>query len=162
MQKFLFINPEKCSGCRICETVCTLHHEKVINPTRARIQVVKWETAGLYIPMVCQQCETAICENVCPMDAVFRDEETGAVLINYELCIGCKLCVKHCPFGGVAIDTTSKVKKCDLCDGDPQCVKNCEPQALQYIEASTINFMKRKVAAEKFSELIKKYMTITG
>ncbi len=158
MQKFLFINPEKCTGCRICEIVCSIHHEKVFNPTRARIQIIKWDMSGIYIPMVCQQCESPVCETVCPMGAIYRDEKTGAVLINYDLCIGCKLCVAHCPFGGVVIDKDSKVKKCDLCDGDPLCVKNCEPQAIQYLEASTINFLKRKASAEKFSDLVKQLL----
>lgn len=158
MQKFLFINSEKCTGCRMCETVCSIHHEKVCNPTRARIQIMKWDMSGIYIPMVCQQCESPVCETVCPMGAIYRDEKTGAVLISYDLCIGCKLCVAHCPFGGVAIDKDSKVKKCDLCEGDPLCVKNCEPQAIQYLEANSINFLKRKISAEKFSELVKQML----
>ncbi|MHA2225027.1 MAG: 4Fe-4S dicluster domain-containing protein [Candidatus Hodarchaeales archaeon] len=156
MQKFLFVNPEKCSGCRICETTCSLFHEHVCNPTRARIQVVKWENAGLYLPMVCQQCESPICQTVCPMGAVYKDEDTSALLIDYNLCVGCKLCVTHCPFAGAIIDLSGKVKKCDLCDGDPLCVRNCEPEALQYLEANVINLRKRRTAAEKFSELMKK------
>ena len=112
--------------------------------------------------MVCQQCETPLCENVCPMGAIYRDNETGAVLVNYDSCVGCKLCVKHCPFGGVAIDINGKVMKCNLCDGDPQCVKQCEPEALQYVEATTINLMKRKAAAERFSDLMKKMIEISS
>jgi len=161
MQKILFVDSEKCTGCRICESACSLHHEKVCNPTRARISIVKWETAGLYVPMVCQQCEDPICETVCPMNAVYRDEKSRAVLINYELCVGCKLCVTHCPFGGVILGIDGQIKKCDLCDGDPMCVKNCEPNALQFVDATTINFLKRKSAAQKFSELMLKLLSVT-
>lgn len=161
MQKILFIDPEKCSGCRNCEAVCSLHHEKVCNPTRARINIVKWETAGLYVPMVCQQCETPICETVCPMHALKRDDKTGAMLIDYDLCVGCRLCVMFCPFGGVNLDAeTGRVLKCDLCGGDPLCVRFCEPQALQYLNATKINLQKRRVAAEKFSELMKKMLAV--
>jgi len=49
-----------------------------------------------------------------------------------------------------------KVIKCDLCDGDPTCVKFCETKALQYVDASTVNIAKMREAAEKLSELIRK------
>ncbi|MHA2403692.1 MAG: 4Fe-4S dicluster domain-containing protein, partial [Candidatus Kariarchaeaceae archaeon] len=143
-------------GCRVCETVCSLYQEKVINPTLARIHVVKWDSSGIYIPMICQQCDPPICETVCPMSAIRRDEETGALNIDKELCVGCKLCVTFCPFGAVGIDRKGKMIKCDLCNGDPQCVKNCEPKSLQYVPTSTISQNKRRAAAEKISELMKK------
>jgi carbon-monoxide dehydrogenase iron sulfur subunit len=158
MPKILFIEPEKCTGCRLCENVCSLFHEKVSNPSRARIHIVKWENAGLYLPMVCQQCENPICEMVCPMGAIKRDAKTGALLIEKDLCVGCKLCVMFCPLGGVTIDKNREILKCDLCGGDPLCVKFCIPGALQYIEANAINLKKRRIAAEKFSELMKKLL----
>ena len=111
MQKILFVEPEKCTGCRICETVCSLHQEKVVNPARARIQIIKWDNVGIYVPMICQQCETPICETVCPMGAVSRDENTGAMLINEELCVGCKLCLTFCPLGGIGIDKNRKMEQ---------------------------------------------------
>lgn len=161
MQKILFVDPEKCTGCRLCEIACSIHHEKVCNPSRARIHVVKWENAGLFIPMICQQCDTPICETVCPMRAVKRDEKTGALLIDYDLCVGCKLCVMLCPLGGVLIGKNRKILKCDLCDGEPRCVKYCVPGALEYIDANAINLRKRRAAAGKFSELMKKMLDVT-
>ena len=161
MQKILFVDPEKCTGCRLCENACSLYHEKVSNPSRARIHIVKWEQEGLYIPMVCQQCDNPICEIVCPMGALKRDEKTGAILINYDLCVGCKLCVMFCPLGGIGIDNNRKILKCDLCSGDPICVKFCFPEALQFIDANAINLKKRKLAAEKFSDLMKKLLDVS-
>ena len=158
MQKVLFVEPEKCTGCRLCENVCSIYHEKVSNPSRARIHIVKWEDAGLYLPMVCQQCETPICETVCPMGAIKRDAKTGALLIDKDLCVGCNLCVMFCPLGGVIIGKNREILKCDLCGGDPLCVKFCIPGALQYIDANAINLRKRRIAAEKFSELMKKLL----
>jgi carbon-monoxide dehydrogenase iron sulfur subunit len=157
MDKILFIDPEKCTGCRLCETVCSISHEKVCNPALARIHVAKWETKGLYIPVVCVQCESPICEQVCPVKAIKRDEKTGAVLINYDACVGCRLCALYCPFAGAQIDSEKgRVLKCDLCDGEPLCAKFCDPQALQYVKATTANMMKQRAAAEKFSEFMKK------
>jgi carbon-monoxide dehydrogenase iron sulfur subunit len=157
MQRILFIDPEKCTGCRICEIACSLHHEKVVNPMLSRIHVAKWETSGLYIPVVCMQCESPICQTVCPVRAINRDEKTGAVTIDSNKCVGCRLCALYCPFAGVQIDARKgRVLKCDLCDGEPVCAKFCDPKALQYVKTTTANMMKQRVAAEKLSELMKK------
>lgn len=162
MEKILFIDPEKCTGCRLCETACSIRHEKVANPSLSRIHVAKWENAGLYVPVVCVQCESPICESVCPVKAIKRDEKTGAVLINYEACVGCRLCAMYCPFAGAQIDSKKgRVLKCDLCDGNPECAKFCDPKALQFVKATTANMMKQRAAAEKFSELMKKQLTLT-
>ncbi|MFX1573404.1 MAG: 4Fe-4S dicluster domain-containing protein [Promethearchaeota archaeon] len=161
MQKILFVDPEKCTGCRLCEIACSLHHENVCNPSQARIHIVKWENSGLYIPMICQQCDTPICETVCPMRAITRDEESGALIIDDDLCVGCKLCVMFCPLGGVGIGKNKQILKCNLCDGDPLCVKYCIPGALQFIDGNTINLRKRRIAAEKFSDLMKKMLDVS-
>ena len=88
-----------------------------------------------------------------------RDPKTGSVLIDYNICVGCRICVSFCPFGGVGIDVkTGRVVKCDLCDGEPKCVKFCDPAALLYIDSTTVNMMKRKAAAERFSELMRKLL----
>ncbi len=57
MQKILYVDPEKCRGCRLCEAVCSLFHEKVINPSRARIHVIKWENDDFYVPVTIK-CDT--------------------------------------------------------------------------------------------------------
>ena len=159
MEKILFIDAEKCTGCRLCETACSLHNEKVVNPSLARIHVAKWERAGLYIPVVCVQCETPICQTVCPVRAVSRDEKTGADVIDPNVCVGCRLCALYCPFAGAQIDfKKGRVIKCDLCNGEPVCAKFCDPKALQYIKATTANMKKQRAAAQKFSELMKKLL----
>ena len=55
MAKVLVVNQERCTGCRLCESVCTVKHDGVVNPMRARIKIEKWEHEGLYVPMICQQ-----------------------------------------------------------------------------------------------------------
>jgi carbon-monoxide dehydrogenase iron sulfur subunit len=44
-----------------------------------------------------------------------------------------------------------KVFKCDLCDGDPQCVRFCEVKAIEYVDADDVSILKKKSAAEKIS-----------
>ncbi len=151
MAKVLMVDYEKCTGCRMCELVCSVKHEGVSNPARSRVKIVKWEWEGRYIPMACQQCQSAPCMAVCPVKAISRDEELNRVVVDYDMCIGCRMCVAACPFGAMSFDTlASKVIKCDLCDGDPQCVRFCDTKAIQYVDASKINIEKQRAAAEKF------------
>jgi len=157
MQKVILVEHDKCTGCRLCEMVCSVKHEGVSNPSRARINVIKWFMEGFDMPMICQQCMEAPCIAVCPKDALSRGEELGLVVLDYDLCIGCKMCVTACPFGGMGIDTrTNKVIKCDLCEGDPQCVRFCFPGALQYVDANVVNLRKKRDAAAKLAELMSK------
>lgn len=163
MHKILFVEPEKCTGCRICESVCSLYNENVINPTLSRIRVMKWATDRIFLPTFCHQCTPAPCEDAChKRKAISRDQITQALIIDYDLCINCKLCVRDCPFGAVAITSVKgkkKIIKCDLCEGDPQCVKSCEPEALLYISGETINQRKRHAAAEHFPDLVAKFLS---
>ncbi len=159
-QKILFADYGKCTGCTLCEVACSLHHEKECNPSKSRIHAIKWEELGADVPMVCVQCDEPVCEAVCPVAAIHRDAETNAILIDHETCIGCKMCAMACPFGAITIDIVGKkALVCDLCEGNPVCVKFCEPKALQYIPASQAILMKKREAAQKLGELTRKLIT---
>ena len=163
MRKMLIVDHSRCTGCRLCELVCSVNKGGAANPAAARITVVKWEPICVDTPMVCQQCDTAPCATVCPVQALSRDEELGRVTINYERCIGCRFCIAVCPFGAMGFDpVTRKVIKCDLCDGDPVCVKFCEPRAIQYVDASAANAAKSRQAAEKLADLMKRVAVATS
>ncbi len=152
MEKVLMINYQKCTGCRLCELVCSVMHDGVSNPARSRIKVMKWETEGLYIPMSCQQCEDAPCMSVCHVKAISRDEDHGFVMVDYDVCIGCRSCVAVCPFGAMNYNSMDKkVFKCDLCGGDPQCVRFCEVKAIEYVDAENISVYKKRDAAERLA-----------
>ena len=161
MTKVLAIDYEKCTGCRLCELVCSVKHEGVSNPARSRIRIVKWEWEGIYIPVVCNQCETAPCITMCTTNARFRDEELGITTIDYDRCIGCKTCVAVCPFGATSVDpVTGKIITCDLCDGDPACVKFCATGAVRYVDASEINKERQVDFARKLYESGQKFVLV--
>jgi Fe-S-cluster-containing hydrogenase component 2 len=156
MEKILVVDHVRCTGCRLCEMVCSVKHTGVSNPSRSRIHVIKWPMDGLELPMLCQQCEEAPCVAICPQDALFRDPELDRVMLDYDLCIGCKMCVTACPFGGMGLDMVAReVIKCDLCDGDPACVRFCDSGALQFVPATVANLRKKRDAGQKLAEVFK-------
>ena len=150
----LYIDYEKCTGCRLCELVCAVKHYGISNPTRARIKVMKWEQEGIYVPMSCQQCQDAPCQNICPVKAISRDEELGRVMVDYDKCIGCRFCVAVCPFGAMSFNEIDRqVLKCDLCDGEPQCVRFCDRKAVDFVSPDEVSIDKRRTAAERLSKV---------
>lgn len=151
--KVLRIDHEKCTGCRLCELVCSVKHSQVSNPMRSRVRVMKFEQEGIYVPVTCQQCEDAPCAASCPRKALSRNQETGEVELDYDLCIGCRTCVNVCPFGAMHHDTIGRrVIKCDLCGGDPQCVRFCEVKCIEFVDAGDVSLDRKRDAARRLVE----------
>lgn len=83
---------------------------------------------------------------VCPVRAISRNE-AGVVTINYDRCIGCKLCKNACALGNMSYSPRlRKVFKCDQCGGDPKCVRYCPGGALSFEEADQMDGRKKDTA----------------
>jgi carbon-monoxide dehydrogenase iron sulfur subunit len=124
------VNTQVCTGCRICEMVCSLYHEKVINKDKARIRVSDNWDESLYEPHICQLCESPECVAACPMSALTQDDQ-GIIHVDTELCSGCATCVEACPNKAILwSDEFERLFICDRCGGDPTCVKFCTVNAL--------------------------------
>lgn len=157
MKKVLFINPEKCSGCRMCEVVCSWFHEKEFNPLLARIKIISYKQKSIDLPIHCEQCDKAPCNEVCPAKANFYDNNIGAWIIDEKKCIGCKLCISACPLGIIEFVPRKGVSiKCDLCNGEPKCVKFCPTNAIELVEPEKIASKRKQTISQKIiSQFIK-------
>ena len=141
MKYILIPDPDKCTGCRICEMGCSMIKTRRANPGFSRIRVVKIEEKGVDYPLACLHCEDPPCMKSCPTDAIIK-EETGAVVIGEKACIGCKMCFLACPFGAISINDNMPVK-CDLCGGNPFCARVCPTDAISYVDESVRSSKKR-------------------
>jgi len=122
---------DKCVGCRLCEMVCSLVHEGECSTTKSRIRIFRDEEFGNNLVSLCIQCAEPYCVESCAYGALSRDGETGVVLVDDKLCSGCEVCLVACPLGAVSLDKEKDIVfKCDLCGGDPECVKVCSREAL--------------------------------
>ncbi len=122
--------------------------------------MIKWEKTATFISMTCQNCTNPVCRSVCPINAIYYDSKTGALLVK-DTCIGCKACVSACPFGGITFNFDDLddqfykkplVVKCDLCGGDPMCVKACSRKAIEFVEPDRVSVLKKRTGAEKMSK----------
>jgi Fe-S-cluster-containing hydrogenase component 2 len=129
---FIKTNFDLCTGCSLCQLACSERFLGGYNPHRALLRI-RHENENLYhFPVVCNQCANPYCANVCPVQAIQRDAETGAMVVDREICVGCNLCHRYCPIHVVGVDPEiQKSVKCDLCGGDPRCVAACPTGALE-------------------------------
>jgi len=148
--KVLVVDSERCIGCKLCEVVCSVKKERVSDPSRSRIHVLLWEREKGALPVFCQHCEEPLCTLVCPVNAIKREESTGLIITDRELCVGCEGCVSVCPLLGAGFDgLEKKALRCDLCQGDPACVKYCPAGAIRYVESDQSQIDRKRAAARK-------------
>jgi Fe-S-cluster-containing dehydrogenase component len=145
MEKTIYLDIERCSGCGACVVACMdqndIFPEKGQPPMRMIYQVEdgKYPNARIHhVSLTCQHCEDSPCIVACPTGAIARDKNTKAVIVNKEQCIGCHSCALACPFGVPRYDAEEKMIKCNLCSErveaglQPACVRVCPIQALRF------------------------------
>ncbi len=107
----MVVDVDRCTGCQACVLACQVENNVPLNTQeryeRARgmawIRVERyWEgefpdVKARFIPILCQHCENAPCEPVCPVFATYHNPEGMNVQI-YNRCVGTRYCANGCPY----------------------------------------------------------------
>ena len=92
---------KRCIGCNACVVACKTENllPEAIFFTRTFVEEIGSfpEVRRVYIPTLCNQCEAAPCEKVCPSGATYTRDD-GIVMISQDKCIGCGACAVACPY----------------------------------------------------------------
>ena len=114
------VNKEKCSGCHLCAMVCSLFHSGIIHIEKSAIRIQKDDLdTSLNTPLLCRQCKEMKC----------LDGEEGGKPQERKKFIWSHNRAKRCPFDALTI-LGENAYHCDLCLGNPQCIKVCTTGAL--------------------------------
>jgi len=140
-----YVDTTRCIKCWACQVACKQWNGIPAGTVTRRVVV---ETSEGVFPNVtrvfeskaCNHCENPACVEGCPVGAITKRDEDGAVVVDQDLCIGCQNCSRMCPFGiPEYLPETGKMDKCDMCiacgktpEGEPHCVATCPTRALKY------------------------------
>jgi anaerobic dimethyl sulfoxide reductase subunit B (iron-sulfur subunit) len=143
-----YFDAGRCVECHGCEVACRSLHN-VGAGIRWRRVWGRWygeypQPVNVYLSASCHHCEAPSCLNACPVRAIVKRAEDGAVIVNREECIGCQACADACPYGVPQFGVDGRMEKCYLCVDrlakglEPACVATCPGEALKVGELSAL------------------------
>ena len=105
------IDLDSCNGCNACVAACYAENNvPVVGPERMRYgRTMSWlrierfveqddtQVDNRFLPMLCQHCDHAPCETVCPVFATYHTDE-GLNAQVYNRCVGTRYCANNCPY----------------------------------------------------------------
>ena len=147
MAHAFYVDTRRCYGCKTCSVACAVEHTLHPGVVLRRVRQLEFASpSGMsFVSLACAHCDEPVCAKACPVGAYEKDTQTGLVLQNHTLCIGCRACVDACPFHAPSYDaSTATVFKCDGCisrivSGLPAaCVEACPVGALEMGYAAAI------------------------
>lgn len=136
----MVIDTRRCIGCQACSVACKTENDVPLGETRNWVEYIEKgvfpNVHRSFLPRLCNHCEKPQCVSVCPTGATYKREEDGIVVIDSDVCIGCKYCIQACPYGMRFINPkTGTADKCDFCLHRvekglvPSCVNTCQGRA---------------------------------
>jgi tetrathionate reductase subunit B len=136
----MLIDLRRCTGCHGCSVACKAEFDVPLGATRSWVEYVEkgnYPTVSRsFLPRLCNQCTNPPCVPVCPVNATWKREEDGIVVIDSDICIGCKYCIQACPYDARFLNpVTGAADKCDFCLHRveqglvPSCVNTCVADA---------------------------------
>lgn len=134
-----FVDMQRCIGCHACEMACA-ECETHAGRSMIHIGYVDRKESVQTTVQVCMHCDDPLCANVCPADAITKDEFGIVHAADTAKCIGCANCVMACPFGVPQIPDSRAMlmMKCDMCYDrtsvglKPMCATVCPSGALSF------------------------------
>lgn len=144
----MLMDTRKCVGCSACVLACKA--ENAVSDGHTRDWIVE-ETRGHYPDLElelrserCHHCSEAPCVEACPTGASHYGEG-GTVLVDRDLCTGCRVCIASCPYDARYVHPQGYVDKCTFCVHrtkkglDPACVAICPTHSLHFGDVSNPN-----------------------
>ena len=142
-QLALLIDNDLCFNCKACEVACKQEHNLPVGPRWIRVHAdnpdeIEGRLQLRYTVSHCMHCRYPSCRDICSVEAIIKRED-GIVLIDEELCTGCKDCIEACPLGVMQFDEhKGTAQKCDLCVDRldrglrPACVDACPSHCIYF------------------------------
>ena len=140
VQYGMLIDTRRCIGCHACSVACKSEFEVPLGFYRSWVEYTEKgsypHVDRSFLPRLCNQCSEPPCVDVCPTNATWKRDDDGIVVIDPDICIGCKYCIQACPYGARFLNpTTGAAEKCDFCTHritqgiEPSCVNTCVGRA---------------------------------
>ncbi|MGK9369873.1 4Fe-4S dicluster domain-containing protein [Melioribacter sp. Ez-97] len=138
----MVIDTKKCVGCMDCVVACKTENNVPEGYNRDWIvQVTTGKFPDVHLEIQsqrCNHCDNTPCVSCCPTGASHVHDVGNVVLVDHDMCIGCKACVAACPYDARFIHPEGYADKCTFCihrvekGEDPACVSVCPTHCMHF------------------------------
>jgi Fe-S-cluster-containing dehydrogenase component len=161
----MVIDTTKCVGCMDCVVACKTENNV---PEGFNRDWIVQDVIGSYPTLHmeirserCNHCDAPPCVYCCPTGASHVHSLGGVVLVEHNVCIGCKACLASCPYDARFIHPDGYADKCTFCihrvekGMDPACVSVCPTRCMYFGDVDDPNSVVSKLlASRKYHSLI--------